>query len=359
MLAKEFHVEFVIPLKDPQGMAFSENTNIGELLVIGRRWGEGEDQTGATTTFVKVMRKPMTPALAKFMGEAILRGDDSSDYALTQWTQDRMLAGDWFPTQFIRDEVVQTFVSISESEWFPSATGKAAGEQISRPGRGIRDTYRRSTNSTVRQALWEHKTDVQRTMASKPDHYITSKPGKERLADAYWQQRGRVLIPTRLSISNTRITTVLSEPATVGNAFAPYHPSPGPHDLSDVEKATVAYLNSTAGIIAMLGVTTNRKIVYPNWSVDDWYQVPFPDWGKLTSEQVEALAAAYDELCHSELQELRAMLKCDTRRQLDDAVAAALGIPSNMMEAARIALASEPAVTGKTFTGDALVGGLL
>ena len=52
------------------------------------------------------------------------------------------------------------------------------------------------------------------------------------------------------------------------------------------------------------------------------------------------------------------MLACDTRRRLDEAVSAALGIPSDVMEAARIALASEPAVTGKTFTGDALIGGL-
>ena len=138
----------------------------------------------------------------------------------------------------------------------------------------------------------------------------------------------------------------------------PYHPGSGDHAQVKVEQATVAYLNSTAGIIAMLGVTTNRKIVYPNWSVDDWYQVPFPDWGKLATEQVEALSAAYDELCHSELQELRAMLKCDTRRRLDEAVAAALGIPAEMMESGRLALASEPAVTGKTFTGDALIGGL-
>ena len=70
MLAKEFHVEFVIPLKDPQGMAFSENTNIGELLVIGRRWGEDEDQTRATTTFVKVMRKPTTPGAGQVHGRS-------------------------------------------------------------------------------------------------------------------------------------------------------------------------------------------------------------------------------------------------------------------------------------------------
>ena len=58
------------------------------------------------------------------------------------------------------------------------------------------------------------------------------------------------------------------------------------------------------------------------------------------------------------MQELRYMLTCATRKELDAAVAQALGIPWDVMEQARIALASEPAITGKTFTGDALRGGL-
>ena len=358
MLAKEFHVEFVIALKDPQGMAFSENTDIGDMLVVARRWQDDEDRTAAMTTFVKVLRKPQTPAQAKFMCEAILQGDDHSDYAITYWPQDRMLAGDWFPTQFVRDEVVQTFVGISESTWFPTASGRIAGQQ-GPAGQRIRDAFRKSNQSTARRVLWDHKTDIQRTMASKPDCYVVSEPGLEHLADKYWDQRAHVLIPTRLSTANTRVTAVLSEMATLGSAFMPEHPQYGNHARSDVDRATVAYLNSTVGIIAMLGVTSNRKIIYPNWSISDWQQVSFPDWSKLTPEQVMALAAAYDKLCDSELQELRAMLTCNVRRRLDQAVAAALSIPADVMETARIALASEPAVTGKTFTGDALIGGLL
>lgn len=166
------------------------------------------------------------------------------------------------------------------------------------------------------------------------------------------------MVPERLSVPNTRVTAVLTDEPTVGSAFVPYHPVTRKHELVAVEKSTVAYLNSTAGITAMLGVTSNKKIVYPNWSISDWYQLPCPDWDKLTAQQVRALAAAYEELCNRELQELRYMLTCDIRKQLDEAVAQALGVPWEAMEKTRIALASEPAITGKTFTGDALAGGL-
>ena len=354
-LGKDMHVEYVVALKDPQGMAFSENTNIGEMLVIARPWQKDEVRATAETIFVKILSKPPTPVQAKAMGEAILRGENSPDYRITPWPQSRMDEGDWFPTQFVRAELLETYQGIIAGKWFPVRTGKAAGEQ------GPRDfisAFVTKDESTLYRALKDHKSDLRRYMAAAPDVYIAPKEGKEKLAEEHWAQRSHSLLPTRLSTPNTRVTAVFSEQAIMGNAFAPYHPEPGRHNRVSVQKALVAYLNSTLGITALLGVTSNKKIVYPNWSVDDRYLIPFPDWGKLPPRQVRTLAAAYDKLCGREFQELRYMLTCDTRKELDAAVAAALRIPAAAMEQARIALASEPAITGKTFTGDALVGGL-
>ena len=195
-------------------------------------------------------------------------------------------------------------------------------------------------------------------MAAQPDVYITPQKGKEDLAQEHWAQRSHALLPARLRTPITRVTAVFSEEAIMGNAFVPYHPEPGRHDSVSIQKALVAYLNSTVGITALLGVTSNKIINYPNWSVNNRYLIPFPDWGKLSVRSVKALVAAYDGLCGQEFQQLRYMLTCATRKELDTAVAQALGIPGEVMEQARIALASEPAITGKTFTGDALVGGL-
>ena len=354
MLGK-MRVEYVVILKDPQGLAFSENTAISELLLIAQN---RKPRPADRTAFVKVLRKPPTPAQAQAMGEAILRGEKSEDYDITYWPQARMAAGDWFPTQFVRDELVETWQGVSAGKWFPSAAGKGVGYPV-QDSRVIRDTFEKSDRSATQRALWHHKTDVQRTMASKPDVYIKPKAGKREQADRHYAKRQRVMVGSRLSITNTRVTAVLSDQPTVsGSAFFPYRPVSGKHAIADLEKATVAYLNSTVGITAMLGVTSNKKIIYPNWSIDDWHLLPVPDWGKLSARAVKALVAAYDDLCHQELQELRNMLTCATRQQLDVAVAQALGIPGEVMEQARIALASEPAITGKTFTGDALAGGL-
>ena len=354
-IGTRMHVEYVVALKDPEGMAFSENTDIGEMLVIARHWQQGERRQPATTAFVKILRKPTTPAQAKAMGESILRRDDHPDYSITLWPQARMEQGDWFPTQFVRDELVETYQNIVTGKWFAVRAGHAAGEQ------GPRDfvsAFVVSGNSTPFRALKDHKSDIRRCMAAKPDVYITPQKGKEKLAEEHWAQRSHSLLPTRLSTPNTRVTAVFCEDAILGNAFAPYHPEPGQYDAVSAQKGLVVCLNSTVGIVALMGVTSNKKIVYPNWSVDDRYLIPCPNWRILPPPRMDVLLSAYEELCNSELQELRYMLTCATRRRLDEAVAEGLGIPWSAMEKARIALASEPAITGKTFTGDALAGGL-
>ena len=348
-------VEYVVALKDPAGMAFSENTSIGEMLVIASPWPPGADRENTPTAFVKILRKPQTPAQGRAMGEAILRGEKHSDYDITYWPQQRMQEGDWFPTQFVRDECVAAFESVSGGEWFPSTSSLFAG-QLGPAGQGIRGAFDKSDTSAPQHALWHHKTAVQKTMASSPDIYIIPKKGKERLAERYWGQRQHVMLGTQLRTPITRVTAVYCESATVGSLFVPYRPAAGPHDQTAVDKAAVAYLNSTMGIVAMLGVTSNKIIVRPNWSVDDHYQIPMPYWSRLSGAAVSGLAAAYDGLCAAELGELRTLLSDDTRRRLDAAVAGALGIPAAALERTRVALASEPAITGKTYTGRAAEG---
>ena len=352
-IGNEMQVEYVIALKDPEAMAFSENTDIGEMMVIARHWQADEDREQAETFFVKVLRKPQTPAQARALGVSILRGEPHPDYDITRWPQARMEEGDWFPTQFVRDECVAAFDNLSRGTWFPSANNVYVG-QLGPAGQGIRGTFVKSEVSTPYHALWHHKTSVQRTMASEPDTYIWPQKGKERLAARYWAQRRSVMIGTSLRIPITRVVAVYCESPTVGSLFVPYRPAAGQHDETAVDKAVVAYLNSSVGIVAMLGVTSNKIITRPNWSVDDHRQIPMPYWERLPGGAVNALAAAYDGLCRSELGELRALPSDEVRRRLDDAVGAALGIPAGEMARTRAALASEPAVTGRTYTGRAV-----
>ena len=352
LLGRDMHAEYVVAIKDPQDMAFSENTTIGEMLVVAKRRTPEDDDT---TKFVKMLRKPKTAAQAYAIGEAILRGDEHEDYRITEWHQSRMAIGDWFPTQFVRTECVEFFQNLESAEWFPTSKDKYVGN-LGPAGQGVRGTYSPVSESQPRQAIWYHKTDIQTTMAAVPDSYsyIRAKAGKEEIAAGYWEQRGNVMLPTRLSVPNTIATALYADRPALGSAFVPYHPVAGDdHNQERVNKACVAYLNSSIGITALLGVTSNKKIVYPNWSVRDHYLIPFPSWERLSAEQVERLASAYDDLSDIPMLPLREMMRCETRERLDAEVGAALGIPTDAIDLLRVALASEPAITGRTFTGQA------
>ena len=138
LLGDELRVEYVIALKDPAGIAFSENTTIGEMLVVARPWQRRENRTEATTAFVKILRKPATPAQARAMGESILRGESSPDYDITLWPQSQMEKGDWFPTQFVRDELVEVFRTLVGGGVFSSGRREA-----DRPAGPRRPAYQR------------------------------------------------------------------------------------------------------------------------------------------------------------------------------------------------------------------------
>ena len=351
-LAATMHIEFVVAVKDPDDLAFSENTEISEMIVVAT---QGKPDPSATTKFVKILRNPRTPAQAISMGEAILRGETRSEFTISDWPQKRMLEGDWLPTQFVRSECESFFLRLESAEWFPVASLNRPGGELGPAGQGIRGVFSRSKQPEPAHAIWFHNAvDVQTTMRAKKESYtyVRPKKGKEKLARKYWERRANVMLPPRLSTPTIRAAALYADEATVGSAFVPYTPKRGEHEQSLVDKACVAFLNSSIGLVALLGVTSNKKIIYPNWSQDDLRQIPFPQWSELTESQVEWMALqGYEALADHPFKPLREMRDCETRLALDRAVSSALGVSWEEMETLRVALSSEPGITGKRFVG--------
>ena len=58
-LAQRFYIDTIVSSHDPQRIFFSENTSIGEVLLICRRWSAGESKP--PTRVVNLARNPATP----------------------------------------------------------------------------------------------------------------------------------------------------------------------------------------------------------------------------------------------------------------------------------------------------------
>ncbi len=344
-LAQRFHIDTIVSSHDPNRIFFSENTSIGEALLICRRWrGDGPKPP---TRVVNLARNPDTPVDALDTAARIQRAGESGapprDFTVQQVDAERIDRGDWRAVNFLSPFLTDACRTLREES--PSAVPAAPLGQLAAigpAGQRIRDSYTHSPMPTEsgRRALWHHKTSVTQSMAARTDVYLEPKEAKRQLADSYWEQRSRLLLPHRLWLPLARVAAVILPERAVGSIWTPCRPhNPG------IGKALCLYLNSTPGLLSLLGERDNRKPSYPSFSLDTLRSLPVPDFAALGSAELELLNAAFDRLQDERLQPFPQLPADPARRRIDDAVCQALGLDAEWVATIRRELAREPSVT--------------
>ncbi len=351
-LASRFHIETIVTSHDPERIYFSENTSIGEMLLICRRWAADRGPKPPTRV-ANLAVNPASPSAAISAAYAIRNGTVAAQGTGTvqEWPEWKIAAGDWGAVQFLSPYLCQKFAAMKNNKRFPSITlGRIS--DIGPAGRRIRDAFVKSKmpDELGRIALWQHDTEQTQSMAAEWDTHLAAKPTKAHLAESYWQQRSTFLLPARLFLVTTRAVAVRLSSPCVGSAWVPCRIS-RPHALKvDWEKALCVYLNSSVGLLSLLGDRSNKKPTYPNISIDDMRKVFVPDFDAIGGDTAAILAAAYDAHASDVLLPLPQMIDCPVRRALDDAVIAALALDGEMVATIRRSLAAEPSVTGRRYS---------
>ena len=354
-LGREYHVETIVTSHDPTRIYFSENTSIGEMLLVCRSWRDSE-KPKPPTRIVNLAVNPATPADAANLASAIESGTvESRNYGTVQeWQSERIARGDWGGVQFLSPYLCNRFSELADGALFSTiALGEIA--DTGPAGQGIRGVFDRSEmpGADGMAAIWHHKTDVIKSMSAVVDAHIVPKRGKEAAALGLWNQRGFLMLPTRARLNTVRMLSVRLDRRALGSAWVPCKPraEAGADGVSSeqLERALCVYLNSSVGVLAMLGNRSNKVPSYPQFSMDDLRKVFVPDFKSVGAESVEALAGAYDAHAEREVLPLPRMDVCETRRALDGAVCAALGLDGEVMGEIRRSLAAEPSVRGRRY----------
>ena len=334
-LARQFHVDTIIASHDPNRIFFSENTSIGEILLICRRWDS--DEVKPPTRIINLARNPATPMAAIAVATQIEGGGGGYDFTVQQVNPDRIERGDWGATNFLSPFLVESYRTLCEGSIALSTLA-----EVGPAGQRIRDayTYQAMPSALGRRALWHHKTGITRSMLAETDVYIESRDSKEKLADRYWAQRSRLLLPHRLRLNLARVAAAMLPEAAVGSLWTPCRP----HDPDNL-KALCLYLNSTPGLLSLLGGRDNRAPSYPSFSLDTLRSMPVPDLTSLTEAEREILSGWFDWLQHESLQPFPSMADDPVRAQIDDAVIQALGLDSDWVATVRRELSREPSIT--------------
>ncbi len=344
-LAQKFHIDTIVTSHDPSRIYFSENTNIGEMLLICRRWPKTPKPA---TKVINLYENPATPAAALILAQNISTNNQERIRGTVQeWPAARIAAGDWNAVQFLSPFLCEKFIELRRGKFFRTHQLGLLAE-VGPAGQGVRGIFDRSEvpDKNARVALWFHKTDITQSMLAQWDTYIVPKRGKEKQAAEYWVKRGKLFLATRARLNTARTLSVRLDQRALGSLWVPCKPH-----IPDVflEKALCAYFNSTLGILAILGDRTNKIPSYPQFSMDDLRRIPVPDFPALDTWQVKALARAYDTLCDKTLLPLPQMRNCATRKALDRALSAALDLDAELVATIRRELTREPSVTGRPY----------
>ena len=353
MLAQRYHVETIVTSHDPERIYFSENTSIGEMLIVFRRWADRR-KPKPPTRVVNLARNPSTPADALAVAWAVEDGTvKSKEYGTVQhWPEYRIRDGNWGAVQFLSPFLCEQFDEMRHGRFFESvALGKVA--EIGPDGVGARTAFNRSSLPGIEpmSALWHHKTDITQSMSASTDTYIDPKPGKERQAKSLWERRGTLMLPMRVRLNTVRTLGVRLNMPALGSLWTPCKPANrGGKPADAVEKALCVYVNSSIGVLALLGDRTNKVPSYPGFSMSDLKKMPVPDFAAIDGA-ADRLAEAYDAHAKDALLPLPRMDDCPTRRALDDAVVEALSVDAETVASIRRSLAAEPSITGRRYTG--------
>ena len=345
-LARQFHIDTIVSSHDPARIFFSENTSIGEILLVCRRWDESEPKP--PTRVVNLARNPATPVEALDTAARIeragkTRGRSSHDFTVQSVDSDRIERGDWLAVNFLSPFLVEAYRTLTETD--PMAVPSVPlGDlaDIGPAGQRIRDAYTHSDMPTQsgRRALWYHKSDLTQSMRAETDVYIEPKPARRHLADRYWDQRSELLLPHRLRLNLARVAGVMLPERAVGSIWTPCRP----HD-PETAKALCLYLNSTPGLLSLLGARDNRVPSYPSFSLDTLRSLPVPNFADLRTAERDLLSSWFDWLKDETLQPFPQMHEDPVRQQIDEAVAKALDLDHEWVATVRRELAREPSVT--------------
>lgn len=351
-LADRFHIEMVVTSHDPQRIFMSENTRIGEMLIVCRRWASNAPKP--ETRFINLLENPTTPLEATALADDI-DNPNTKKFTTHLVPADRIARGDWYAVNFVNHHLVNASRELTAIADNTNAdnehlnlTKLGAVSEIGPSGRRIRDTYRKSDIPTEsgRRALWHHKTEILQTMRATQDVFIEPKTDKTELAEKYWNERSRFLLPNHLRLPLTRTMAVVLATRSVGSRWSPCRP----HDRTlQTTHALAVYLNSSVGILALLGIRDNKIPSYPAFSLDTLRAIPVPNFEYYGTEVRNALANAFGSLKNEVLLPLPEMDQDPVRQKLDDALIEALDLDPEWVAEIRWALSEEPSITGKRF----------
>ena len=151
-------------------------------------------------------------------------------------------------------------------------------------------------------------------------------------------------MPNRLRLNTARTASVVLPEPAVGSLWSPCRPRNPAH-----VDALCLYLNSSIGLLSLLGGRGNRVPSYPGFSLEALRSASVPDFDKMDAASLQVMTDAFNELKTETLLPFPQMNDDPTRKRIDDARNPGARLDPEWVARVRRALAEEPSVTDKRY----------
>jgi hypothetical protein len=365
-----YQLEYIIASHDPARWNFSENTDLSEVLVIGRMIDDPHKAPPSKGDVIclNLWRNPTTIvealAVAHDLSQAtptdiskgqgsheVILGDKKFGEAITiPWVEVR--DSSWMlPCAFAQSDLIRVARHLIKGTLFIPGKGNVGNvplyplKQIGALGpdrRDIHDGFRLSKSKTAYPAFWAHDAAAMTTMAQQPNQYLNplskAKANRPlRNVEQLWPKAGKVLLAERLRLNTQCLAAINTNEPVLSNVWWPLNVQ-----NEQYEKALTLWLNSTLGLLILLASREETQGAWVDFKKPVLGNMPVLAIESLTVKQLKQLTDAYNDISAQPLMPFPKMAQDPVRKMIDDAISKALGLPD--LTVLRDLLAQEPVV---------------
>jgi hypothetical protein len=374
-----YDLEYLVASHDSSRWAFSENTELSEVLLVARKREriEGRERNDtAACVFINLWRNPSAIADALALGESVgtlppapvgspkepAHGVTSVHIGSEKWGEMvqiplRALNGQpWLGSAFAQTELVRLNWHLRQGSMVLPGSPHAHKLPLCRldrlaelgpDGRDIHDGFTQSRSRTNYPAFWNHDADTVVSITQEPNLYLLPRTSPaagrpKRPVSLLMPRAAKVMVAVRLRFNTHRLTAVRVDVPALSNVWYPVKLR---SDTPEHEKALLLWLKSTLGVLLIAGHRVPTQGAWVQFKKPTWNPMPVLDVMALPRQQLRSLATAFDSVADEELAPLSQMDADPIRQELDDALCHALDLPS--LAPVRSLLAREPVITDR------------
>ena len=371
LINRKYRLEFLFASQDAERWNFSDSTDLSEVMLIAAKLRPGESVKDTPVVGVNLWRNPTTSfealAIAQtlitqpapdLLGQGALElaiGTQKVGEAISISANQLQAQETWLlPCAFAQADLIRAAYHLASGKLWLPAQGVVKslplcplGElgDLGPDARDIHDGFKTSEKETAYPAFWGHDANEVTAFSLKPNKFLSPlpkpKPGRHlRKVEDLWPLSGRILIAERLRLNTQKLVAVRLPKNVLSSMWWSFSAEKGINQRA--EKAFVLWLNSTLGFLQFISRRVETAGAWAKFKKPPLASMPVLDVRALNPKQLDALADAYDEFAHQELQPFPQMHNDPVRGAIDKSIARALKLPD--VGVLREMLSREPVV---------------